>query len=91
MKALGLEPEDASAPVNYKVYSDAEITKMLNVTPYLEFEQKFTEMPKEQQLRLADMAADLKLRDDKKIGLIKKTLGIDIDKEIAFINSMKEE
>lgn len=87
---LGFEPEEATEPVNYKIYTEGDMKYLLNFETPEAFQEKFSAMPKEQQQQLADMAVQLRFRDAEKTKIIEKTLGINLNKEINFDINMKE-
>lgn len=77
-KKLGLEPEDATVPVNIITLDDEQRKRYLTVLPMYEFREKLKELPREQIIELANYAIDNEIVNFEKSELIRKVVGIDI-------------
>lgn len=77
-KALGLEPDDATEPVNIIVLNDTQRKRYLTVMPTNEFKAKVKELPIEQVRELAKYAIDNEIAAFDKAEIIKKMIGTDI-------------
>ena len=77
-KALGLEPEDVTEPVNIIVLNDNQRKRYLTVMPTSEFKAKVKELPIEQVRELAKYAIDNEIAAFDKAEIIKKMIGTDI-------------
>lgn len=77
-KALGLEPDDATEPVNIIVLNDNQRKRYLTVMPTSEFKAKIRELPIEQIRELAQYAIDNEIAAFDKAEIIKKIIGTDI-------------
>ena len=77
-KALGLEPDDATEPVNIIVLNDNQRKRYLTVMPTGEFKAKIKELPIEQVRELAQYAIDNEIVAFDKAEIIKKMIGTDI-------------
>ena len=77
-KKLGLEPEEATEPVNIIVLDEAQRKRYLTVMPLNEFKAKIKELPLEQVRELARFAISNELIDFEKAEIIKKMTGTDI-------------
>lgn len=89
-KELGLEPEDATEPVNIIVLSDNDMKRMMTAMPQFEFEAKLKTLNYEQMLALADFAIKNELGDFGKCDAIKKACGKDILTAIKLNREDKE-
>ena len=87
---LGLEPEDATEPVNIIVLSDNDMKRMMTAMPQFEFEAKIKTLNYEQMLALADYAIKNELGDYNKCDVIKKACGKDILTAIRLNREDKE-
>lgn len=90
-KKLGLEPEDATEPVNIITLNDAQRKRYLTVMPLNEFKANIKELPIEQIRELAQYAIDNELVDFDKAEIIKKITGTDIIGTIQMNKADKEE
>lgn len=90
-KRLGLEPEDATEPVNIITLDDIQRKRYLTVMPLTEFKNKIKELPLEQIRELAQFAIDNELVDFEKSEIIKKITGTDIIGTIQMNKADKEE
>ena len=77
-KALGLEPDDATEPVNIIVLNDNQRKRYLTVMPTSEFKAKVKELPIEQVRELAKYAIDNEIAAFDKAEIIKTMIGTDI-------------
>lgn len=77
-KALGLEPDDATEPVNIIVLNDNQRKRYLTVMPTGEFKAKIKELPIEQVRELAQYAIDNEIVAFDKAEIIKEMIGTDI-------------
>jgi hypothetical protein len=75
---LGLEPEGAAEPVNIITLDDKQRERYLKHMPIHEFRQKVKELPREQQLELANYAIANEIADFDKSEILLKAVGIDI-------------
>lgn len=89
-KELGLEPEDATEPVNIIVLSDNDMKRMMTAMPQFEFDAKLKTLNYEQMLALADFAIKNELGDFGKCDVIKKACGKDILTAIRLNREDKE-
>lgn len=90
-KALGLEPEEATAPVNIIILSDAQKQRYLTVLPMAEFRQEVAKLSHEQQLALVDYAIEHEIANLDKAEFLKTLTEIDIFSAIRIKRSAKEE
>lgn len=90
-KELGLEPEDATEPVNIIVLSDNDMRRMMTAMPAFEFTNKLKTLNYEQLLNLADFAIKNELGDYQKCEAIKGACGKDILTAIRLNREDKEE
>lgn len=77
-KKLGLEPEEATEPVNIITLDEAQSRRYLTVMPLHEFKTKIKELPLEQIRELAQFAISNELIDFEKAKIIEKITGTDI-------------
>ena len=89
-KGLGLEPEDATEPVNIIVLSDNDMKRMMTAMPQFEFDAKLKTLNYEQMLALADFAIRNELGDFGKCDAIRKACGKDILTAIKLNREDKE-
>ena len=89
-KALGLEPEDVTEPVNIIVLNDNQRKRYLTVMPTSEFKAKVKELPIEQVRELAKYAIDNEIAAFDKAEIIKKMIGTDIIGTIQLNKADKE-
>lgn len=90
-KKLGLEPEDATEPVNIITLNDTQRKRYLTVMPLHEFKASIKELPLEQIRELAQYAIDNELVDFDKSEIIKKITGTDIIGTIQMNKADKEQ
>ena len=89
-KEIGLEPEDASAPVNIIVLNDKQKREYLINKPYEEFTAMVDKLSLTQLNELADYAIDKKLIDFDRDEYIKSKCGRDIINTIR-LNKLNQE
>ena len=89
-KKLGLEPEDATEPVNIIVLDDDQRKRYLTVMPTVEFKSKLQELPLEQVRELAQYAIENEIANFDKAEIIKKMIGTDIIGSIQLNKADKE-
>ena len=90
-KALGLEPEDATEPVNIIILNDKQKENLLKNKPFSEFKQIIKDMPYEQVKDLADFAIANEITNNlDKCDLIKQMVNIDIIGSIQLQRMDKE-
>lgn len=87
---LGLEPEDAPAPVNIIILDDQQRKRYLTVMPLAEFKLKIQELPIEQVRELAQFAIDNEIVDFDKCEVLKKVINVDVVKSIELNKADKE-
>ena len=90
-KRLGLEPEDATQPINIITLDDSQRKRYLKVLPLHEFKEKIKELPREQISELAQYAIDNEIIDFDKAEVINKIVGTDIIGTIQMNKADKEE
>lgn len=89
-KELGIEPEDATEPVNIIVLSDKQRRQyMVNFSLEM-FKEKVDELSYEQVEELADYAIENKLMDYDKCEYLKEKCGRDVIAAIRLNNQAKE-
>lgn len=84
-KEYGLEPEDATEPVNIIVLSEAQMKRYLTVMPFRDFKAELEKVSNEQQVLLAQYAIDNKIMID-----IEKALYLEERTHINVIEAIKE-
>jgi hypothetical protein len=89
-KELGLEPEDATEPVNIIVLSDADKKKYLTMYSLDKFKQEIKKLSREQLIDLADYAIEKEIADFGKSEVIEKACGKNIIKGIQLAKANKE-
>lgn len=89
-KKLGLEPEDATEPVNIITLNDIQRKRYLTVMPLNEFKANIKELPIEQIRELAQYAIENEIVDFDKSEIIKKITGTDIIGTIQMNKADKE-
>ena len=77
-KRLGIEPEDATEPVNVVALDDAQMLHYLTVLPIHEFREKINELPIEQVYELIRYAIEHEIANFEKAEMLKQVTGIDI-------------
>lgn len=89
-KRLGIEPEDATEPVNVIVLSDQEKNKYLKMYSADKFKEEIKKLSHEQLIDLADYAIDNKIADFDKSEILEKACGKNIVKGIQLARQNKE-
>lgn len=89
-KKLGLEPEDATEPVNIIVLSDTDKKKYLTMYSLDKFKQEIKKLSHEQLVDLADYAIENEIADFGKSGVLEKACGKNIIKGIQLAQANKE-
>lgn len=90
-KELGIEPPDATEPVNVIVLSEADKRRYLTSMPLFDFKEKIKSLKYEQLQQLADFAIENKLGDFEKSEIIKELCGRDIIRAIQLRKANEEE
>lgn len=81
---LGLEPEEAVAPVNIIVFTDKQIQNLLIKGSLSDLEKAVKSVGAEQALEFSRAAVELKIRDGSKTDLLEEVTGQKIRKAIEF-------
>ena len=89
-KKLGIEPEDATEPVNVIVLSDQEKNKYLKMYSADKFKEEIKKLSHEQLIDLADFAIENKIADFDKSEILEKACGKNIIKGIQLARQNKE-
>jgi hypothetical protein len=89
-KRLGIEPEDATEPVNVIVLSDQEKNKYLKMYSVDKFKEEIKKLSHEQLIDLADYAIENKIADFDKSEVLEKACGKNIVKGIQLARQNKE-
>lgn len=89
-KRLGIEPEDATEPVNVIVLSDQEKNKYLKMYSADKFKEEIKKLSHEQLIDLADYAIENKIADFDKSEILEKACGKNIVKGIQLARQNKE-
>lgn len=87
---LGLEPEDATEPVNIIVLNDKERRRYMVNLSLKEFKEKVKKLSYEQVVQLADYAVANRLADFDKAEFLKEICGRDIIQAIRLSAQNKE-
>lgn len=90
-KKLGIEPEDATEPVNIIVLSDADKNKYMKVYSLEKFKEEVKKLSREQTADLADFAIENKIADFDKSEILEKLCGKNIIKGIQLARQNKED
>lgn len=90
-KKLGIEPEDATEPVNVIPLTDADKKKYLTVYGTDKFKEVVKKLSIEQMIDLADYAIEHKIADFEKSEFLKGLCGKDIIKGIQLKRQNEEE
>lgn len=90
-KELGIEPQEATEPVNVIVLNDKDRRKYLTAMPVDEFKEKITHIRREQLDQLIDYAIANRLVDYEKVRILKDLTGRDIIKAVELSDKAKEE
>ena len=89
-KDLGLEPEDATEPVNLIPLEEPQMKRAMTVMPINEFKAFIKKLTYEQMLALSDYAIYNELGDCQKAQIIKEACEKDILKAIELNRQAKE-
>lgn len=89
-KKLGIEPEDATTPVNVIVLTDADKRKYMVNYDFNKFKEQVKKLGYEQVRDLAEFAIQNKLTDFEKSEFIKEICGKDIIQAIRLSSKNKE-
>ena len=89
-KELGLEPEDATAPVNIVILTDAQKKRLLSTAPTAELKQYLKTANYEQIQDLAKYAVANEIIDYDKCEVLKEAAQIDIIRAIQLNRADKE-
>ena len=89
-KEIGLEPEDATEPVNLILLNDKEKKYYLTGLSLVGFKDKLKKLSKNQIEELADYAIQNKLVDIEKCKVIKEACGRDVVRAIQLLEADKE-
>lgn len=89
-KELGLEPYDATKPVNIIVLNEQEMINLLTKTPIDEFKRVVSRLPSVQVDNLIDYAVEKEILDSQKSSFLKKMTGKDILKTITRRRDVEE-
>lgn len=89
-KEMGLEPEDATEPVNIIVLSDKDMRRYLTVMPVAEFKQKIATLSTEQKKNLVDFAVENEIMNIEKSEILKEATSLDSIKMIELNRQNKE-
>lgn len=89
-KELGIEPEDATEPVNVIVLSDKEKQQLLTTYSVGGFTEKVRKLSRVQREELCNYAIDHKIIDVEKARILKEACGRDIIRAIELNEQDKE-
>ncbi len=89
-KDLGLEPEDATAPVNIMVLMEADKKRYMTVMPIKDFKVQVKKLSQEQLNLLVDYAITNRYADFDKANTLKELTGRDIIQTIRLSDQNKE-
>lgn len=89
-KELGIEPEDATEPVNIIILTDAVKNKYMKVYSLEKFKEEIKKLSREQVIDLADYAIENEIVDFTKNEIIEKLCGKNIIKGIQLAKQNKE-
>ena len=89
-KKLGIEPEDATEPVNVIVLKDMDKNKYLKMYSPDKFKEEIKKLSHEQLIDLADYAIDNKIADFDKSEILEELCGKNIIKGIQLAKANKE-
>jgi len=89
-KELGLEPEDATAPVNIIVLNEADKKRYMTAMPLKEFKIQVSKLSREQINLLVDYAIAHRYVDFDKTKVLKEITGRDVIQTIRLSEQNKE-
>lgn len=90
-KALGLEPEDATEPVNIIIFDDQKMDRLMTRMPFPEFKAEVKKAPIEQIRSLAEYSIEKEYTDFEKCEFLKDIVHVDIINAIKLKRSAREE
>ena len=90
-KALGLEPEDATEPVNIITFDDKKMDRLMTVMPLHEFKAEVEKAPIEQVRLLVEYAIKKEYTDFEKCEILKSLTQVDVINAIKLNRAAKEE
>ena len=90
-KALGLEPEDATEPVNIITFDDKKMDRLMTVMPLHEFKAEVEKAPIEQVRLLVEYAVKKEYTDFEKCEILKSLTQVDVINAIKLNRAAKEE
>lgn len=89
-KDLGLEPEDATEPVNLIALTDADKKTYLTILTLAKFKENIKKLSKTQLEELCNYAIEHKYLNVDKAKVLKEACGRDIIKAVSLVESEKE-
>ncbi len=89
-KELGIEPEDATEPINVIVLSDKDMRRYWTVLPVAEFKQKIAALSREQKKNLVDFAVENEIMNLEKSEIMKQAIDMDAIQMIQLNRQNKE-
>jgi len=89
-KKYGIEPENATEPVNVIVLSDVDKNKFMKTYPLAKFKEEIKKLSREQLVDLADYAIENGIADFEKSEVLKKLCNKDIIRGIQLARQNKE-
>lgn len=90
-KAIGLEPEDATEPVNIIIFDEKKMDRLMTVMPFYEFKAEVDKAPIEQVRTLVEHAIQKEHTDFEKCEYLKKLTQVDVINAIKLNRAAKEE
>lgn len=90
-KAIGLEPEDATEPVNIIIFDEKKMDRLMTVMPFYEFKAEVDKAPIEQVRALVEHAIRKEHTDFEKCEYLKKLTQVDVINAIKLNRAAKEE
>lgn len=88
---LGLEPEEATEPVNIIPLSDAQMKRFLTVMPVAELKTEIEKLSSNQKSELAAFAIENELISMDRIDLLNKSLGVDLLRAVQLKRQNQED
>lgn len=90
-KALGLEPEDATEPVNIIIFDEKKMDRLMNAMPLSEFKTEVKKAPMEQIRSLVEYAIEKEYTNFEKCEFLRELTNIDIINAIKLNRQANEE
>lgn len=90
-KALGLEPEDATEPVNIIIFDDQKMDRLMTRMPFSEFKTEIKKAPIEQIRSLVEYSIEKEYTNFEKCEFLKDIVHVDIINAIKLKRSAQEE